>query len=370
MEVYLTEEDLFLPNISGVSSKNEFEFFAHTINGAFGESLVWVSDRYEWISSEEGTFILNGLNASAAFIGGSHGEVFTSGLEKTILVNSNSLELTAETGDTSVIIDSETTTSIKVFNQKAEIQLIDLSSHSFEESNFSLQNSLLTYQSEDLLIELIMEEASSISLRSAGSSNTLTVTYSNDVYAINSNEVAFELLTDASLAEHDNLRQNEIEVNNQISQSKATNIITENQHEQGNFSSGSSPAVNLDVSQDIQTPTQNETAHLGLDFQEDEFDISDIIDSYYTEKADLPDLNFIDDVGMSVLQATRDSIDEIISDSKETLDFEMADEAILVPEIANSEIKYENQNLIQGSLLNESGLDYVFDSAIDFYDEI
>lgn len=368
MEVYLTEEDLFLPNISGVSSKNEFEFFAHTLNGAFGESLVWVSDRYEWISSQEGTFILNGLNASAAVVGGSHGEVFTNGLEKTILVNSNSLELTAETGDTSVIIDSETTTSIKVFNQQAEIQLIDLSSHSFEESNFTLQNSLLTYQSEDLLIELTMEEASSISLRSAGSANTLTVTYSNDVYEINSNEVAFELLTDTSLEENDNFRQNEIEINNQIS--KSTNIITENQHELSNFDSVSTPAVNLDVSQDIHTPTQNETAHLGLDFQEDGFDISNIIDSYYTEKADLPDLNFIDDVGMSVLQATRDSIDEIISDSKETLDFQMADESILVTEIANSEIKDENQNLIQNSLLNESVLDYVFDSAIDFYDEI
>jgi hypothetical protein len=370
MEVYLTEEDLFLPKISGVSSKKEFEFFAHTINGAFGESLVWVGDRYEWISSEEGTFGLNGLNASAAVIGGSHGEVFTKGLEKTILVNSNSLELTAESGDTSVIIDSETTTSIKVFNQKAEIHLIDLSSHSFEESNFSLQNSLLTYQSEDLLIELTMEEASSISLRSAGSASKLTVTYSNDVYAINSNEVAVELLTDASLAEHDDLRQNEIEINNQISKLKTANVITENQHEQSNFDFGSTPAVNLEVSQDIQTPTLNETGQFGLDFQEDGFDISNIIDSYYTEKADLPDLNFIDDVGMSVLQATRDSIDEIISDSKETLDFEMADEAILVPEIANSEIKYENQNLIQDSLLNESVLDYVFDSAIDFYDEI
>ena len=346
-EIMLSEEDIFLPNIQNVSDKQDFEFFSAALNNSFGENLVWVSSEYDWVTSSEGLFVLNGSSANVGVSNGNSVQLLAAGLENTFLANSKFVEIKSTDGETAIIFDSQTTELMSIETDNADVTIFDMASSAFDLQRFSLDGQSLTYDFGSQSIQFSMGSNTTVELRSVGSIEPTVINYNNETYKITFGD------STVSFSENSGSFNPEIEAIIEGDLNEADQIIN-------------LPKEDLKLS-------ESELLHNELIddlINEESVDFSDVVEEYYDIQANSYLQHKAAELKFTATQATKDAIENLISDANQTINFEPPATDIDGQKVDIASAERNNQQYLESSLTSQSLMDYVLDGAIEFYDEI
>jgi len=333
-------ENILLPSLHGVANQADLNFFIPTLNGAIGEDLLWLPDRYDFVKAENSTFVMAGGSAAAGLVSGDSSTAYLEGLDKTLLSTSTSLNLSAKNSNFTLIYSEDYTTDIVVTAENSNATVLNISPAQFDISNFEINDDLLQYQSDQTSLIFDLSDGSAISLYSTSGIEPLSITFADGEYVVKIGVETESLFTEV------NLTAEEIT-------SAETKSIGE---------------VNSDQSDTGTLPEQTLSEHL---FSSDDLELYNELENIYGDlerlEAEAAAEQFLEQFSSNSADA---SIDQLLSSAGDDLIFDASQEATITNDIALEQTHYDNELSIEKVLSTDSYVDHIFESAIEFYDEI
>lgn len=334
-------DDVYRPSLQAIEKPADYGFFAITLNEVFGEDLLWTPERFDWVKSDNSATVLGGGSAATAVVSGENSSVYVEGLEKTVLANSSALDLRAENGNFTLVYDSDITQDVVISASGSNAQILNLSSNAFDVNNFEIVGEALRYQLYDGIITFDLTDGSEVNLHSVSSSHALTVSHSKGQYQV-SNEAYTVNFHNDLLSEVDT--------------STTTNSVL-----LGDFS-------DTDVST---ISNSDEALKILTNIRENEdIEIQNILDSYYADVGH--DHVLSPEQNLSAISSVKlqENINEVLSSVDDDLVFSVTDGNISVPQISQEKASKLNEATVDDLLTSNSYEDLIFDSALEFYNEI
>ena len=343
----LSEEDIFLPKIQNVFDKRDFEFFSAALNNSFGENLVWVSSEYDWVTSSGGLFVLNGNSANVGVSNGNAVQLHAAGLENTFLANSKFVEIKSTDGEAAIFFDSQTTESMSIETDNADVTIFDMASSTFDLQRFALDGEFLTYDFGSQSIQFSMGSNTTVELRSVVSVEPTVINYSDETFTITFGDSSVSFSED--LGSFNPVLETTIE--GDLDQAEQIFDFPQN-----DLKLSESELLHNELIDDL--------------INEESVDFSDFVEEYYDTEANSYRQYKAAELKILATQTTTDAIENLISDTNQTINFEPPAADIDSPGVNITSAERNNQQYLENTLTSQSLLDYVLDGAMEFYDEI
>jgi len=173
--MYLNQEEITVPSLANFTGPEDFDLLVPSLNSLFGEELIHAFQPLDLLNAENSTFVMSGATSAVGFASGENVTAYTEGLAKTLITNSENLELFAADGNTSVILDAELTERAQFLVASSELKIFDLSSNDYQLDAFELTQNTIFYSNPNINFEIQIEGNFDLTIYSLGANSPIHI---------------------------------------------------------------------------------------------------------------------------------------------------------------------------------------------------